>query len=214
MKGIEIGLVVGTAVSLVAGGFLLVSNREQAAQMNALERELEVLRGRQEAQTARSASAVPSPAEARPPGTLQDESGVAASDLADQVVALSTTVKMLEQTAETLDSRITRSRLAVPSDEERNAQIARGEARLQELRKTADAAQEKARQVATSLKMPFDEKRLLEAGANAALEEKAEFVQARDSAAAKARVVEIFEKKLAELQFSAVVEGLPPDAER
>jgi hypothetical protein len=210
MRGSEIGLVTAIAVSLGAGGFLLVSNREQAARMEALDRELAVLRERKAADS----GTIPANAEARPVTELPAASGVAASDLADQVAALSTTVKKLEQTAETLDSRITRSRLAVPSDEERQTQIARGQARLEELRKTAEQAREKARQVATSLKVPFDEKRLLEAGANAALEEKTEFVQARDAAAAKARVVEIFEKKLAELQFSAVVEALPPDAER
>jgi hypothetical protein len=210
MRGIEIGLVTAIAVSLGTGGFLLVSNREQAARMDALERELAILREK----NAKDGGGVPAPAEARPVADLPAATGVAASDLADQVAALSTTVKKLEQTAETLDSRITRSRLAVPSDEERQAQIARAHARLEELRKTAEEAREKARQVATSLKVPFDEKRLLETGANATLEEKPEFVQARNAAAAKARVVEIFEKKLAELQFSTVVEALPPDAER
>ena len=210
MRGIEICLVTAIAVSLGAGGFLLVSNREQAARMDALDRELAVLREKK----GDNSGANPPPAEPRSIAELPAATGVAASDLADQVAALSTTVKKLEQTAETLDSRITRSRLAVPSDEERQAQIARGQARLEELRKSAEAAREKARQVATALKVPFDEKRLLEAGVNAALEDKPEFVQARDAAAAKARVVEIFEKKLAELQFSSVVEALPPDVER
>ena len=209
MRGIEIGLVLATTVALGTGGFLLVSDRDRAARVETLERELAARRDKENTDgTAGKA------AEARPVGELPPESGVAASDLADQVAALSLAVKKLEQTAETLDSRIIRSRLAVPSDAERKTQIERGRARLEELRKAAADARSKARSVATSLKLPFEEKRLLEPGANAALEEKPEFVEARDAAAAQERVVTVFEKMLAELQFSTIVEALPPQADR
>jgi len=211
MRGIEISLVLSTMVALGTAGFLLVSDRDRAARVETLDRELAGLR--EKVTIANDASASSSAAGARPVGELPPETGGAASDLADQVAARSTAVKKLEQTAETLDSRITRSRLAVPSDAERNTQIERGRARLEELRKSAADARSKARAIASSLKVPFDEKRLLEPGANAALEEKPEFVEARDAAAAKERVATVFEKMLTALQFSSVVEALPPQEE-
>lgn len=210
MRGIEIGLVIATVVALAAGGYVLLSDREQAARMQALEREVAELRAQESAAVTKVA---PAPSADRSPAELAAISA-AESDLADQVAALGVTVQKLEVTARELDSRITRSRLAVPSDEERKAQIQRGQTRLEELRKSADEAREKARQIAVSLKVPFDEKRLLEPGMSPALEEKPDFVAARDAAAAQERVVALFERKLTELQFSTLVEAVPPDGER
>jgi hypothetical protein len=212
MRGIEVSLVIATAVALAAAGYVLLSDREQVAQMQALERELAEMRAQEAAPNDGVTKITPAPSTESSP--LNAATATAESDLADQVAALGVAVQKLEVTARELDSRITRSRLAVPSDEERKAQIQRGQTRLEELRKSADAAREKARQIAVSLKAPFDEKRLLEPGMSPALEEKPEFVGARDAAAAQERVVALFEKKLTELQFSTLVEAVTPDDER
>ena len=193
------------AFAFVLSGYLLIVGMKDRERLRVLESQVAKLRDENDA---RNNPPIPK-SEPKQEAPVDPAIASAAKSLGEDAFDLSQSVDKLEKAVQTLDSRIVRSRLAVPDAKEREAQFERGRKRLEEMRKTAAEAREKARQIAADLKLPIDEKRLLEPGANPALEDKPEFVVARDSAAAQQRVVELFEKKLTELHFSTVVEGLP-----
>jgi hypothetical protein len=130
-------------------------------------------------------------------------------ELALQIAQLTAAVDRLEAVADKLDSRITRSRLAVPTLEERRAQVLRGEERLNALKKGAAAKTAKAEALAGAKGLQVDAKVLLEGTIPEALEKDPEFVAALDDALAEQRLIRHFEKQLAELRFSTVVETPP-----
>ncbi len=202
MNGANRSALIAAIIALATTAYLLVVGMKERERLRVVESEVAKLR-----EALRSN--FPSVPEQKNETPTDPAIASATKSLGEDAFDLSQSVDKLEKTVETLDSRIVRSRLAVPDAKEREAQFERGRKRLEELRKAGAEAREKARQIATDLKLPFDEKRLLEPGANPALEEKPEFVAARDAAAAQQRVVEFFEKKLTELHFSTVVEGLP-----
>lgn len=197
-----------SVAALGTAGYLLVLGMKDRERLRILETQVSELHAANEASRSISSPAPPEAGQDKV-GTVSSEIVAAVSGLSEDAYNLGQTVEKLEKMANVLDSRIVRSRLAVPDQKEREAQMERGRKRLEELRKSATEAREKARQIAVSLKLPVDEAHLLEPGVNPALEEKPEFVAARDAAAAQQRVVEQFEKKLTELHFSNVVEGLP-----
>lgn len=196
---------VAAVAAFGASAYLLIVGMKDRERLQLLEQQVEELREAKE-ELERNAAQV---AQAPPSPPVDPVVTSAASELSEKSVALREAAEKLDQTAKVLDSRIVRSRLAVPDEKERAAQFERGHKRLEELRKAATEAREKARQIAVDSKVPFDEKRLLELGANPVLEANADFVAARDTAAAQMRMVEQFEKKLTELHFSTVVDALP-----
>ena len=196
---------IAAAVAFAFSGYLLVVGMKDRERLRILESQVEKLRDES------GARENPAPSVEVPATPADPAIASAAKSLGEDAYDLSQSVDKLDRTLQTLDSRIVRSRLAVPDEKEREAQFERGRKRLEELRKAAAEARDKARQIAADLKLPFDEKRLLEPGANPALEEKPEFVAARDAAAAQQRVVESCKKKLTELHLSTGVEGLPPE---
>jgi len=131
------------------------------------------------------------------------------SELAFQVAELTAAVARLESATDRLDARITRSRLAVPPPEERKSQVQRAEARLEQLRKSVAQKQDKARGIARAKGIELDAKLLLKGSVPERLENDPGFVSARDEALAEQRVVAAFEKQLAELRFTMVVDALP-----
>ena len=204
MNGANRSALIAAIIALATTGYLLVVGMKERERLRVLESEVAKLRDAEASRSNFRSSPEQKKAAPQDPAMAS-----AAKSLGEDAFDLSQSVNKLEKTVETLDSRIVRSRLAVPDEKEREAQFERGRKRLEELRKSAAEAREKARQIAADLKLPVDEKRLLEPGANVALDEKPEFVAARDAAASQQRVVELFEKKLTELHFSTVVEGLP-----
>ena len=131
------------------------------------------------------------------------------SELALQIAQLTAAVGRLEVVADKLDSRIVRSRLAVPGPEERRAQVARGEERLNALRKTAAAKTAKAQALARAIGVEIDARVLLEGRIPEALEKDPAFVAALDDALTEQRLIRHFEKQLGELRFSSAVEAFP-----
>jgi hypothetical protein len=201
-------LLITCACAALAGiGYFVFSADASSEHVRALEREVSMLRSQLAEYSKHSVQVgqpIPNPPSAAP-GTPQ----LGASDLSAQLKQVSELVERFEQTARDLNSRISGSKLNIPTRQELGVQIEKARTELHKIRENSRQRRAAARQIAISLNVPFDEKRLLDPGMSPVLDGNPAFVAARTAAIEEQRMEQRFEQRLAELRFSTVIEAVP-----
>jgi seryl-tRNA synthetase len=213
MKAVLMVLAVTCAVAVMASAFFL---RESAGTERLRELEQEVASLRQQLQA--SAQRPPSSGNTTAPATATAQSSAASFDLRTltrQMDDLSAALARLERSAQELDQRISRSKLALPTRQEREVRVAGMQRELDaQTRKSQEAAAEVWR-LARQYGVELDPRALTTFDFPTPLDKRPDFNEARTRAIQAARVREAAEIALAteRLEYMAMPSeniGTPP----